>query len=73
MNVDYNDLRIKMKSERYNVTTLASAVGMTRQHLSSILNNHVDFRQQDILKIIVALKIKQSEIGKYFFRKKVRK
>lgn len=67
MKFNYDKLRRKMKSERYNITTLANDIGMTRVHLSSILNNHACFRQEEIANIISVLNIKSAEVKEYFF------
>lgn len=64
---DYSDLLERAKDYRYNVSSLAKAMPISRTSLHNKLSGEVNFQQSDIRKIVVLLDIPNDEIGKYFF------
>lgn len=70
---DYSDLLERAKDYRYNVSSLAKAMPISRTSLHNKLSGEVNFQQSDIRKIVVLLDIPNDEIGKYFFTQKTRK
>lgn len=73
MRFDYSKLKQIMKRERYNITSLSKAIGISRVRLSYILNNHAYFSQSQLKDIISVLNISTRDINKCFFTLKVLK
>ena len=66
-NFDYSLLRKRMVEYRYNITSLAAAVGMDKGLLGAKLRNRPEFNQRQITKIAKVLDIDLREVPAYFF------
>lgn len=66
-NFDYSLLRKRMVEYRYNITSLAAAVGMDKGLLGAKLRNQTEFNQRQITKIAKVLDIDLREVPAYFF------
>lgn len=72
MQFDYSKLLGRIKECGFTQEGLAAEIGIAKTTMSLKLNNKAGFAQAEIFLICVALKITISEIGAYFFTKKVR-
>lgn len=70
---NYDLLLERMYDYRYNQSRLAKEMPMSRTSLSAKMNNHTAFTQWEIRRICVMLEIPDKDVGKYFFKKDVRK
>jgi transcriptional regulator with XRE-family HTH domain len=68
---DYSKLLGRMYECGYNQTSLAKKVKISVPTFSEKLNNKYPFTMKDIDSISNALEIPKSEIGIYFFTRKV--
>ena len=68
MEFDYSNLRQLMARNKVRVGQLATLCGMSVPHLSTKLNGHYFFTQQQIVDICNALGISRQNIPKYFFK-----
>ena len=66
-NFDYSLLRKRMVEYRYNITSLAAAVGMDKGLLGAKLRTRTEFNQRQITKIAKVLDIDLREVPAYFF------
>ena len=73
MEFDYSKLLGRIKEKGLTQAQLSSLVDMTPGTMSMKLNNRAYFRQAEIFAICDVLDIPISEIGEYFFVRKVRK
>ena len=65
---DYSKLLGRIKEKHYTQAQLASAIGINPSSLNLKLNNNLNFKQDEILKISDLLNIDYSEISLYFFK-----
>ena len=72
MQFDYSKLLGRIKECGYTQERLAEEIGISKATMSVKLNNKAHFGQVETFRICVALGISSSEIGAYFFTKKVR-
>lgn len=73
MQFDYSKLLGKIREYGYTQESLAAAIGISKATMSLKLNNKANFGHAEISAICTILEIPISEIGVYFFVKKVRK
>lgn len=72
MQFDYSKLLGRIKEYGYTQESLAAEIKISKATMSLKLNNKAAFSQGEISAICTILKIASSEIGVYFFTKKVR-
>ena len=70
---DYNKLRGRIKEICGAETVFAAKMNLSKQALSSRLNNKTDIPDTEIFKAKEILNISGEEIDKYFFTPKVQK
>ncbi len=70
---DYNDLRGRIRAKLGSEQKYAEKIGRSNASISDRLNNKVDFTQTDIEKSCSeeVLDIDKTEVGHYFFTRKV--
>ena len=71
MNYDYSKLRGKITEVCKTQENFANLMGLSTRTISLKLNNNIAFDQNEILLAVTVLGLKQSDIEKYFFTKKV--
>lgn len=71
--IDYSKLRGRIKEICKTETIFSSAIGRSRQFVSDVFNERTYFDYEDIFKACAVLQIESSEVGTYFFKKKVHK
>ncbi len=71
MNYDYSKLRGKITEVCKTQENFANHMGLSTRTISLKLNNNIAFDQNEILLAVNVLGLKQSDIEKYFFTKKV--
>ena len=69
--LNYEKLFYRMHQYRYNQTTLAKALKISRVSMNKKINSQRAFTQKEIIRICELLDIPHSEIGEYFFIKKL--
>src|SRR5699024_3971673 len=69
--LNYEKLVDRMHQYRYNQTTLAKALKISRESMNSTINSNTPFTLSEIIKICQLLDIPHSKIGEYFFIKKL--
>lgn len=72
---DYSLLLGKIKEKVKTIANMAKLLNINTSTLSLKLNNHREFKRNEIIKIcdILDININDSEIKRYFFTLKVRK
>ena len=70
MQYDYEKLLTKIKERYKSQKKLAEEMGISERSLSLKLNNKVGFKQGEINKMCVLLKINKIQISYYFFNLK---
>ena len=68
---DYSKLDGKITELFGTRSDFATAMGLSKATLSLKMNGKIDWRQQDIALACALLQIDKSEVGAYFFNKKV--
>lgn len=69
--LNYEKLFNRMHSYRYNQTTLAKKLGISRVSMNSKINSKKAFTQQEIIRICKILDIPLDDVGDYFFIRKL--
>lgn len=67
MAYDYSKLNGKITQLFNTQCSFASAMNLSQRSLSLKLNNHLNWKQSEIVKACELLHIEESEIGDYFF------
>ena len=71
MSFDYRKLK-GMIIEKYGSQSLfAKKIGISERTLSLKMNGKISWKQEEIVKSVIALGLKTSDIQEYFFREKV--
>ena len=73
MAFDFSKLKGRIVEKFGSQTAFVAEFGVSENIFSQKMNNKVRFTSNDIVKIVDMLDIPQSEIGTYFFTKKVSK
>lgn len=60
--IDVNRFKSYMAGAGYNITTLATAIGMKRENLSNRINGKIDFSRSEMTKISVTLHVLPQDI-----------
>jgi len=71
MAFDFGKLRGRIVEKFGSQAAFARAFGVSRNTFSKKMNNKTRFTSGDIVKIAEMLEISDSEVGAYFFTKKV--
>lgn len=72
MEFDYSALRGRIVEHFGSMAAFASAINISRSSVSQKINNKIDWKQTEIEKARVALKISVPDVPKYFLPKKFR-
>lgn len=72
MEFNYSKLKGKIKEVFGTQESFANAMEVSATSISDKLNNKVQFKQKEIDKACVLLKIESAEISTYFFTAKVK-
>lgn len=71
MSYNYSKLRGRIKEKYETQENLAKKMGLSKISLSKKLNNKIEFKQDEIKKMINLLEINENEVAIYFFNKVV--
>lgn len=71
MAFDYSKLSGKIKEKFGTQAEFAKAMGLSERSISLKLNGRVFFKQPEIAKACELLKIEESDVPEYFFKKEV--
>lgn len=73
MTYNYNSLTRRIKEKFNTQKNFSKKIGLSRTSLNLRLNNKREFSQEEILKSIKVLDLKEEDIPEYFFKLKVHK
>ncbi|HBG1534365.1 TPA: DUF739 family protein [Clostridioides difficile] len=73
MTYNYNSLTRRIKEKFNTQKNFSKRIGLSRTSLNLRLNNKREFSQEEILKSIKVLDLKEEDIPEYFFKLKVHK
>lgn len=73
MTYNYSSLTRRIKEKFNTQKNFSKKIGLSRTSLNLRLNNKREFSQEEILKSIKVLDLKEEDIPEYFFKLKVHK
>ncbi|HBG1246777.1 TPA: DUF739 family protein [Clostridioides difficile] len=73
MTYNYNSLTRRIKEKFNTQKNFSREIGLSRTSLNLRLNNKREFSQEEILKSIKVLDLKEEDIPEYFFKLRVHK
>lgn len=71
MRFDYARLNGRIEDVCGSQRQFAKQIGMSEHTISKKLNNFVDWKQKEIMRVLPILHLKQEDIVEYFFTPKV--